>query len=125
MEKEKEKGNGEEEEKVQTKENGKAPAEFSEKDETERSSLISKGFPNWGKKEFFLFIKLCEKFGRANYEKISEEMTHKNAEEVKLYSKAFWKKWELIENGERYVDRIEKGEAQLKQLNLIEEIVSK
>ena len=52
----------------------KEPATFSEQDETERAQLIEKGFPNWGKKEFFLFIKLCEKYGRASHNKISEEM---------------------------------------------------
>lgn len=71
-------------------------------------------------KDFFLFIKLCETNGRDNYEKILEELPNKTMEELLEYSEVFWSRYPEMESGERYVERIEKGEAEIKKLNDIE-----
>lgn len=55
-------------------------------------------------------IRVCENFGRDNYYAILESFPTKTMEEVKEYCTAFWKNWELIDNGHKYVERIEKGE---------------
>jgi SWI/SNF-related matrix-associated actin-dependent regulator of chromatin subfamily A member 5 len=43
----------------------------------------------------------------------------KTVDEVKEYSKVFWAKVESMENGEKYIERIEKGEKDLQKLNEI------
>lgn len=63
---------------------------------------------------------MCEQFGRDNYEKISQNFNNKTVKDVAEYSKAFWKNWELIENGQRYVERIEKGEAEIQKMRSID-----
>jgi len=40
-------------------------------------------------------------------------MANKTMEEIKVYSKKFWSNFKLIKNGEKYVERIEKGEADI------------
>jgi hypothetical protein len=42
---------------------------------------------------------MCETHGRENISRISEAFMNKTLHEVKEYSSAFWKNWELIENG--------------------------
>jgi len=54
---------------------------------------LSQGHSNWSKKDFFLFIRQCETFGRADYEKIASGFYNKTAEEIRKYSEIFWKKW--------------------------------
>ena len=53
------------------------PEEFTEQDEQEKLALLKEGFSNWSKKDFFLYIKCCEKYGRSNYDKILSEMVNK------------------------------------------------
>ena len=36
-------------------------------------------------------------------------------EDIKGYSEAFWKNWNQIENGHKHIERIEKGETELKK----------
>jgi hypothetical protein len=53
---------------------------------------------------------MCETYGRDGYESIRNNFPSKTLEEVKEYLSAFWKNWGKIENGHKYVERIEKGE---------------
>ena len=41
-----------------------APEEFTELDNEEREALLQNGWPNWNKKDFFNFVKMCVKYGR-------------------------------------------------------------
>ena len=101
----------------------KPPSEFNEKDEEEKQKLLSEGFSNWSKKEFFLYIKLCEMNGRANHDKILLELPNKTPQELQKYEKVFWKRYTEMENGEKYVERIERGEAEIDKWNQIEETI--
>jgi SWI/SNF-related matrix-associated actin-dependent regulator of chromatin subfamily A member 5 len=47
----------------------------------------------------------------------------KTPEEVKKYSEVFWKKWEKIEGGQKYIDRIEKGEQEIEKYRSIREAI--
>jgi len=60
---------------------------------------------------------MCEKFGRHNFSRFVEALPYKTIEEIKEYSRAFWKNTHLIENGSKYVERIEKGEAEIEKRN--------
>jgi hypothetical protein len=58
---------------------------------------------------------LAESYGRKDLESIAYGFPNKTFEDVKKYSDAFWSKWHKIENGQKYVERIEKGEAELER----------
>lgn len=47
-------------------------------------------------------------------------MPNKTPEDIKEYSKSFWNKYRLIKNGEKYVERITKGESEIQKLEKIE-----
>ena len=67
---------------------------------------------------------MCETYGRQNYAKISEGIHSKTVEEVRDYSQAFWKNWQTsIDNGHKFVERIEKGEAEIEKKKGIEEAI--
>lgn len=93
----------------------KPPAMFTKNDQTTKERLLSAGFSNWSKKDFFVYIRQCETFGRKDYEKIALGFVNKTPEDVKKYSDSFWKKWQSIENGQKYVERIEKGELEIEK----------
>lgn len=61
-------------------------AQFSKKDQQQRENLLKQGFSNWSKKEFFLFIRMCETYGRDNYSKISEAFQNKSVGDVSEYA---------------------------------------
>jgi len=89
--------------------------EFTASDEKQRNKLLQEGYSNWTKKDFGAFIRGCEKYGRKDAEKISNEICTKTPKEVREYSKAFWSKIGRLEKGERYLERVEKGEADLEK----------
>jgi SWI/SNF-related matrix-associated actin-dependent regulator of chromatin subfamily A member 5 len=68
----------------------KPPPEFTDKDESEKQKLLNDGFSNWSKKDFFHYLKCCEKYGRNDYDMILAEMANKTRDELDQYSKYFW-----------------------------------
>jgi len=82
--------------------------EFTIEDDEKREKLISEGWPTWNKKDFFIFIKMAETYGRApeSFEYYRTGLPYKTAEEIQDYSKAFWKNYKQIENWNKYIDRI-------------------
>ena len=103
--------------------NSNVPSQFTRKDLTQRDTLMSAGFANWSKKEFFTFIRLNEQFGRKDIDSITANLPNKTIEEVKKYAEAFWNRYHKIENGQKYVERIEKGEAEIEKYKLIYEAI--
>lgn len=57
------------------------PAEFTNDDSEEFKQLLSQGFTNWNKRDFFNFIKMCELYGRENLDLFSE-LHYKTKEEI-------------------------------------------
>jgi len=62
---------------------------LTEKEKKLKDKMLKEGFSNWGKKEFFHFITLCERYGRNSFEKIAKELPNKTIDEVKIYSEKF------------------------------------
>ena len=73
---------------------------------------MNEGFASWNRKDFFNFIKMCELYGRNNFELYSE-LHYKGIDEIRKYSEAFWENYTKIEPYKKYIDRIEKGEAEI------------
>jgi len=86
--------------------------EFTEADELKRDKLIEQGWPEWNKKDFFMFIKMAETYGRLpeSFEYYRETLPHKTAEQIEEYSQSFWQNYKQIENWSKYIERIQKGE---------------
>lgn len=99
------------------------PPQFTKKDATTKARLLSEGFGGWSKKDFANFVRLCEKHGRTAYDKISAEIKGKDEAEIERYSKAFWRRWSVLEGGEKIVERIRAGEQELERLQAIEVLI--
>lgn len=89
---------------------------LTEQEQEEKAALIEKGFPEWNRRDFQQFLNGSAKYGRDNYEGISEEVDGKNTQEIAAYAKVFWKKYKSIENYQKYVGIIEEGEARTRKL---------
>lgn len=89
------------------------PLTEAEKEEKER--LIAKGFPEWNKRDFQQFLNGSAKYGRTNYDGISEEVDGKVADEIEQYAKVFWKKYKQLDNWQKYIGVVEEGEARVRQ----------
>jgi hypothetical protein len=68
-------------------------------------------------------LRLAETYGRQDLDSIALGFPYKTIDEVRKYSEAFWKKWQKIENGLKYIERIEKGEAEIEKQRLTREAI--
>ncbi|KAF2020938.1 hypothetical protein BU24DRAFT_361508 [Aaosphaeria arxii CBS 175.79] len=80
----------------------------------EKEALIAKGFPEWNKRDFQQFLNGTAKYGRQNYEGISEEVDGKDPDEIAEYAKTFWKKYKTLDNWQKHLNVIEEGEARVR-----------
>lgn len=79
------------------------------------NEICLQGFTNWNKRDFNQFIKANEKFGRDDIENISKEVEGKTAEEVMEYSSIFWDRCNELQDIERIMAQIERGEAKIQR----------
>jgi len=82
---------------------------------TEKEKLLEQGFSSWSRRDFNAFVKGCEKYGRDNMEKIAGEIESKSLNEVRQYSTIFWEKYKDLNDWERIIKNIEKGEGKIKR----------
>ncbi|ODM95941.1 Chromatin-remodeling complex ATPase chain Iswi [Orchesella cincta] len=88
---------------------------LSEEEQIERDTLLTKGFTNWTKRDFNQFIKASEKFGRDDIENIAKEVEGKTPEEVIEYSAVFWERCHELQDIERILAQVERGEAKIQR----------
>ncbi|KAK3611417.1 hypothetical protein CHS0354_034864 [Potamilus streckersoni] len=81
----------------------------------EKEDLLKQGFTNWSKRDFNQFIKANEKYGRDDLESISREVEGKTPEEVMEYSTVFWERCNELQDIERIMAQIERGEAKIQR----------
>merc|ERR1712083_1263704 len=93
--------------------------ELTEDEQIEKEDLLKEGFSNWSKRDFNQFIRLNEKYGRDDIDNISEEVEGKTAEEVKDYAKTFWERCNELQDCDKIMASIEKGEARIQRRALI------
>ncbi|CAO3622217.1 unnamed protein product [Cunninghamella blakesleeana] len=93
---------------------------LTDEEEEERKILYTQGFVNWSKKDFSTFISACARYGRNNIEQIAKDLEGKILEEVEQYSKTFWERYEELNDYEKYITKIEKGESELDKQNEIQ-----
>lgn len=88
---------------------------LTEDEMNEKDSLLTMGFTNWSKRDFNQFIKANEKYGRDDLSSISKEVEGKTGKEVIEYSKVFWERCNELQDIERILAQIEKGEAKIQR----------
>lgn len=88
---------------------------LSEEEATEKESLLTQGFTTWTKRDFNQFIKANEKYGRDDIENIAKDVEGKTPEEVIEYSSVFWDRCHELQDIERIMAQIERGEAKIQR----------
>ncbi|XP_076446888.1 SWI/SNF-related matrix-associated actin-dependent regulator of chromatin subfamily A member 5-like [Babylonia areolata] len=88
---------------------------LAEEELTEKEDLLREGFTSWTKRDFQQFIKANEKFGRDDIEAIAREVEGKTPEEVMQYSTVFWDRCNELQDIERIMTQIERGETRIQR----------
>ena len=87
------------------------------------------GFSEWSRREYQAYVRACEKHGRADLESIHSELqnveTHypKSLEDVKKYSKVFWERINELNDSERVIKTIERGEQKIQRKVEIQDVI--
>lgn len=88
---------------------------LTEEEVMEKERLLNEGFTNWSRRDFNQFIKANEKYGRDDTESIAREVEGKTPEEVHEYSQVFWERCHELQDIERIMAQIERGEARIQR----------
>ncbi|CAA6663463.1 unnamed protein product [Spirodela intermedia] len=99
------------------------PLTAAEQEEKER--LLEEGFSTWTRRDFNTFIRACEKYGRNDVKSISSEMDGKSEEEVERYAKAFKERYKELNDYDRIIKNIERGEARISRKDEIMKAIGK
>ncbi|XP_055382405.1 chromatin-remodeling complex ATPase chain Iswi [Condylostylus longicornis] len=89
--------------------------QLNEEEISEKESLLTQGFTNWTKRDFNQFIKANEKYGRDDIDNIAKDVEGKTPEEVIEYSQVFWERCHELQDIERIMAQIERGEAKIQR----------
>lgn len=88
---------------------------LTEEESQEKEHLLTQGFTNWTKRDFNQFIKANEKYGRDDIENIAKDVEGKTPEEVMEYSAVFWERCHELQDIDRIMSQIERGEAKIQR----------
>ncbi|GAV73156.1 SNF2_N domain-containing protein/Helicase_C domain-containing protein/HAND domain-containing protein/SLIDE domain-containing protein [Cephalotus follicularis] len=108
---------------VDEPEEGGDPLTAEELEEKER--LLEEGFSTWSRRDFNTFIRACEKYGRNDIKGIASEMEGKTVDEVERYAKVFKERYKELNDYDRIVKNIERGEARISRKDEIMKAIGK
>lgn len=108
---------------VEEPEEGGDPLTAEEVEEKDR--LLEEGFSSWSRKDFNAFIRACERYGRNDIKSIASEMEGKTEEEVERYAKAFKERYKELNDYDRIIKNIERGEARISRKDEIMKAIGK
>ncbi|XP_038991665.1 ISWI chromatin-remodeling complex ATPase CHR17-like [Hibiscus syriacus] len=91
----------------------------------EKERLLEEGFSSWSRRDFNAFIRACEKYGRNDMKSIASEMEGKTEEEVERYAKVFKERYKELNDYDRIIKNIERGEARIARRDEIMKAISK
>ena len=91
------------------------PKPLTEEEIAEKDKLLEEGFSNWNKRDFQAFVRACERYGREDLENISKEIDGKSPEEVQAYAKVFWQRYTELQDADRVLEKIERGEQRIQR----------
>ncbi|XP_065188236.1 SWI/SNF-related matrix-associated actin-dependent regulator of chromatin subfamily A member 5-like [Sycon ciliatum] len=81
----------------------------------EKEELLNEGFSDWTKRDLHQFVKACERFGREDLDNVSKEVEGKSPEQVRRYADVFWDRYTELQDHERILTTIERGETKIKR----------
>ncbi|GCC26554.1 hypothetical protein chiPu_0004971 [Chiloscyllium punctatum] len=88
---------------------------LNQKEVEEKEKLLTQGFTTWNKRDFNQFIKANEKHGRDDIDNIAREVEGKTPEEVIEYSAVFWERCNELQDIEKIMAQIERGESRIQR----------
>ncbi|KAG1371207.1 Chromatin-remodeling complex ATPase [Cocos nucifera] len=94
-------------------------------EQEERERLLEEGFSTWTRRDFNTFIRACEKYGRNEIKSIASEMEGKTEEEVERYAKVFRERYKELNDYDRIIKNIERGEARISRKDEIMKAIGK
>ncbi|KAH7352892.1 hypothetical protein KP509_19G069200 [Ceratopteris richardii] len=98
---------------------------FTLEEKAEKEQLLDEGFANWTRRDFNTFVRACEKYGRNDIRSIASEMEGKTEEEVERYSKVFKERYKELNDYDRIIKNIERGEARISRKDEIMRAIGK
>ncbi len=99
----------EEQEKIDTAE------PLNEEQLQEKESLLQKGYGDWSRKDFNHFVRACAEYGRDDIDNICTEVEGKDPDEVRKYAEVFWARKDELQDHDRVMSIIEKGESKIQR----------
>ncbi|XP_058758565.1 ISWI chromatin-remodeling complex ATPase CHR11-like [Vicia villosa] len=108
---------------VDEPEEGGEPLTAEESEEKEQ--LLEQGFSSWSRKDFNTFIRACEKYGRNDITSIASEMEGKTEEEVEIYAEVFKERYKELNDYDRIIKNIERGESRIARKDEIMKAIGK
>ncbi|GFP81923.1 putative chromatin-remodeling complex ATPase chain [Phtheirospermum japonicum] len=108
---------------VDEPEDGGDPLTAEEQEEKEQ--LLEDGFSSWSRRDFNAFIRACEKYGRNDIRSIASEMEGKTLDEVERYAKVFKERYKELNDYDRIIKNIERGEARISRKDEIMKAIGK
>ncbi|KAK9086561.1 hypothetical protein Syun_028955 [Stephania yunnanensis] len=94
-------------------------------EQEEKEQLLEAGFSSWTRRDFNTFIRACEKYGRNDIKSIALEMEGKTEEEVERYAKVFKERYKELNDYDRIIKNIERGEARISRKDEIMKAIGK
>ncbi|KAL7105006.1 hypothetical protein ACP275_07G018300 [Erythranthe tilingii] len=94
-------------------------------EQEEKDGLLEQGFSTWSRKDFNAFIRACEKYGRNDITSIASEMEGKTEEEVGRYANIFKDRYKELNDYDRIIKNIERGEARISRKDEIMKAIGK
>ncbi|QCD77009.1 ISWI chromatin-remodeling complex ATPase CHR11 isoform X1 [Vigna unguiculata] len=91
----------------------------------EKERLLEEGFSSWSRRDFNTFIRACEKYGRNDIKSIASEMEGKTEEDVERYAKVFKERYKELNDYDRIIKNIERGEARISRKDEIMKAIGK
>ncbi|VAH14532.1 unnamed protein product [Triticum turgidum subsp. durum] len=98
---------------------------LTEEEQEEKEQLLEEGFSTWTRRDFNTFIRACEKYGRDDIKSIASEMEGKTEEEVQRYAEVFKERYTELNDYDRIIKNIEKGESKISRKDEIMKAIAK
>lgn len=100
---------------------------LTEEEVEEKEQLAQEGFGNWNRREFQIFVRGCERYGRKAFALIAADMpdASKTEKEVREYSKVFWDRIDELADSAKLIARIDEGEQKLAKQHHQEAIIKR
>ena len=90
---------------------------LTEAEKERKEAMSDQGFGDWNRRDFQQFINGSAKYGRTNYDGIAIEVDSKEPSAIKEYAKIFWKRFTEIQDYDKHIESIERGEEKLRRSN--------